>query len=217
MRMRVSLILILTIALLYGCSKPDQPTMNLSRAVQLADLNQIKRNLYWGSDINISDSAGQTPLHLAAKKGRPIVVELLLDKGAQPNAKNNKGQSPLDLALIDGRTQVAKLLVNQGAEIEPNKSLFDMAIIGIEDRDVLHFLLNQGAKLETTDENGNTPLHIATNNNFRRTAKSFIDQGAEVNALNSNGETPLTLATKVQHQDLIKLLQKNGGIDSQAQ
>ena len=65
-----------------------------------------------GADVDAVDRAGDTALHIAAKKKSPSLVELLADSGAQFSLANHRGETPLTLALTDfcgygpGRTAV---------------------------------------------------------------------------------------------------------------
>ena len=72
---RIGLIMLL---LLTGCAEPDRPTVSLYLAVQRGDIDQIERHIYWGANINQPDPEGQMPLHVAAREGQWVVVELLL-------------------------------------------------------------------------------------------------------------------------------------------
>ncbi|XP_052563145.1 uncharacterized protein LOC120425509 isoform X1 [Culex pipiens pallens] len=53
-----------------------------------------------GGNINTKDAndRNNTPLHVAACKGVPEIVQLLLDRGAKVSEKNSTGQTPLDVA-----------------------------------------------------------------------------------------------------------------------
>ncbi|MGL9757871.1 MAG: ankyrin repeat domain-containing protein [Wolbachia sp.] len=51
-----------------------------------------------GVDVNISNRLGNTPLHIAAIKGREEIAGLLLEKGADTNIKNHSGNTPLQAA-----------------------------------------------------------------------------------------------------------------------
>lgn len=203
------LVLLATLATA-GCAKPDPPTMNLYRAIRAGDINQISRNLYWGSDINAPDADGQYPLHVAASKGDVAIVRMLLDHGAQIDAANREGRSALYLALAAGKTQVARLLLKRGATFAPDALLFEMVRKGQDDRDVLNFLLRHGAGIDSRDHDGNAPLHIAVAHGHRRVARMLIDHGANVNAVNNTGETPLAIALRLENPDLIRLLKRNG-------
>ncbi len=103
---RVFSLLALTALLLSGCSEPPRPTITLYRAIHSGDLDQIKRHLYWGTDVNQPDPDGDYPLHVAARRGRVVISKELLSHGADPNAENLAGATPLRVALGAGKTQV---------------------------------------------------------------------------------------------------------------
>ena len=50
---------------------------------------------------NGGDSNGWTPLHLAAMKGDPDMVSLLIKYNSQIEVRDNKGRTPKDLAILN--------------------------------------------------------------------------------------------------------------------
>ena len=52
-----------------------------------------------GADVNCGDSSGNTPLHIASRKGNKESVEILLQAGANLNAANRRGKTPVDVAF----------------------------------------------------------------------------------------------------------------------
>ena len=60
--------------------------------------------------INIQDSDGFTPLHLAVISGISKIVLLLLQKGALTNIRNKKGETPMELALKKKRIEIYNIL-----------------------------------------------------------------------------------------------------------
>jgi ankyrin repeat protein len=56
---------------------------------------------------------GCTPLWLAARSGRPDVVEMLLQAGADPTAANKEGLSPLDVAVKYKREPILTLFTKK--------------------------------------------------------------------------------------------------------
>ena len=109
--------LIMVLSVITGCSDPDRPTIVFHLALQRGDIDQIERHIFWGTDITQAGPSGQTPLHITAEKGRPIVTELLLKHGADIEGKDGDNNTPLHTAVMSGRTQVAKLLIQQGAKL----------------------------------------------------------------------------------------------------
>jgi len=49
-------------------------------------------------DINVKDKIGNTPLHYAVILENDEIIELLLNKNADPFTQNIEGESPYDLA-----------------------------------------------------------------------------------------------------------------------
>lgn len=82
-------------------------------------------------DVNLTDDAGRTPLHLAATHCHVEAAKVLLDKGAKIDAKAAGGTTPLDLAAQAGCV------------------------------DMVNLLLAGGAKVNTRDDQGRTPLDRA--------------------------------------------------------
>ena len=66
------------------------------------------------SEESGSNRQGITALHRAALRGRSTIVQMLLERGANPNARcsdEEGGATPLHLATVAGRVDVVKLLV----------------------------------------------------------------------------------------------------------
>ncbi|KAB5582967.1 DYW family of nucleic acid deaminases-domain-containing protein [Coniochaeta sp. 2T2.1] len=58
---------------------------------------------------------GRTALHLASCEMYPKIVELLLERGADPNARDVNGRAPLSEAALWGRLENVKILIKHGA------------------------------------------------------------------------------------------------------
>ncbi|RDH85127.1 MAG: ankyrin repeat domain-containing protein [endosymbiont of Escarpia spicata] len=198
------------VLLLSACSTPEPPTVNLYRAVHVGDIDQIERNLYWDADVNAPGPDGRSALHVAAEKGRVVVIKILLKNGAAIDQLDAAGQTPLGTALLARRTLAAAYLAKQGGSLDANNLLLQTAAVGSLDRDVLDFLIKQGADINTADDKGNNALHIAASKDQRIAAKHLITGGIDLNAVNATGQTPLGIAQQSGAKDIADMLKKFG-------
>ena len=201
---------LLMLVLVVGCADPDRPTIGFHLALQRGDIDQIERHIFWSADLNQTGPNGQMPLHVAAEKGRFIVTELLLKHGADINGKDSSGNTPIHTAIMFGKTQVAELLIKRGASFDPNLMLKDMVKNSVTDRDVVRFLLRNGADINHLSEQGKTPLLDAIQQKNRVLVKLLITNGSDVNKPGNAGQTPLQLAKELKDDSIIRLLLKNG-------
>ena len=61
--------------------------------------------------INQKNKRGNTPLHIAVRKGYVAISELLLESGANKDYKNKKGQTVLEIARENGNTHLELALM----------------------------------------------------------------------------------------------------------
>ena len=112
--------------ILHFISDHDESPNQLAHAIQHSAHRAITILINRGANLNLANSDGDTPLHLAARKTDALeniaLVSLLLDKDANPNIRNNAGWRPLDLAYHGGnsgtwqaRREIMAALINGGA------------------------------------------------------------------------------------------------------
>ena len=69
--------------------------------------------------------------------------------------------------------------------------------------------LSAGEDVNEKDENGGTPLQVATYEGHKEIAELLIANGADVNAKYLDGDTPLDVAER--YPEIADLLRKHGG------
>ena len=79
-------------------SKPDFSLIDA--AVSMRSPRIVRLLIDYGADINTIDSAGDTPLHRAARQGSLEIVKSLLNAGADVDAKNDMGLKAASVARI---------------------------------------------------------------------------------------------------------------------
>ena len=67
--------------------------ISIHDAVEKGNIEAVKQHLTAGTDVNMRDDIGATPLHWAAFSGHNEIAELLIAKGANVNARNARGDS----------------------------------------------------------------------------------------------------------------------------
>lgn len=79
-------------------------------AIEKGDVATIKRELKNGTNLEIVDEFGRTPLWHAVLIGKRSVVQLLLEKGASIEAKNFHGQNILGWAVEKQKNDIIEML-----------------------------------------------------------------------------------------------------------
>lgn len=206
----ILVIVLASLGLLIGCDEPPRPSVNLYRAVHSGDLDQIKRHLFWKTDINQPGPNGDYPLHVAVGQGRVAIARALLKQGAQLDVRDARGRTPLHVALANGKVQAAQLLLQQGADDDLQALLFELAEERALDPDTIELLTARGVDLNATNPQGRAPLHLAVAADDVKLAKQLISAGADVNRADSNGTTALEIAQRQDQPTMITLLEQYG-------
>ncbi|GIX84790.1 ankyrin repeat domain-containing protein 12 [Caerostris extrusa] len=137
---------------------------------------------------------GETPLHLASKRGDFQRVKNLLKEGVDVNAVDNAGWTSLHEASNYGRFQVAKLLLEYGANVHAvglNKftPLHDAAVNQHEK--IVSLLLNYGADPLQENADHKTPFDVARSEGVAEILRKAIqDKKSEQKQKNLIEESP---------------------------
>ncbi|WII73476.1 ankyrin repeat domain-containing protein [Bdellovibrio sp. 22V] len=81
------------------------------------DIKSTLRYLATNGDPNVVNHKGHSPLMLAAYNGHSILVDLLLEYGADANSRDNSGSTILMGVSFKGHVEIARRLIANGAEI----------------------------------------------------------------------------------------------------
>jgi len=152
-----------------------------------------------GAHINAVDDEGQTPLHYAVATKNLETASLLIEKGANTSVEDKNHHTPLESAVcIDNNTEIIDLFLERGAlsGIDNISSLLFIAARYNKTSDNIDFLIKRGAKINSKDADGLTPLHIAAGfNDNPDMIKFLLKHHADINAEDKEGKTPLFWAS----------------------
>ncbi|KAI3318545.1 hypothetical protein HD806DRAFT_526288 [Xylariaceae sp. AK1471] len=184
-----------------GAKTEDAVVARLFLSAATGDETTILSPLDLGiCNINTRNRSGFTPLTIAAEAGHDVVVQLLLNHGADFESEVN-GKTSLWLLLNKG----AKLGITNGGF-----PLSDAARYGHED--IVQLLLNAGADINAADIVNGTPLHCAMTHGHKSIVRLLLDAGADVNRDHKDGWTPLLYAVDHGHVDIARLLIERGAV-----
>lgn len=137
-------------------------------------------------DINAMGTGGWPPLVYACRgdnREHPDKVQELLDLGADVDVRNYKGKTALHYAAKAGFSKVINLLIEKGATVD------------------------------ATDNNGETPLFDAIRSTIksgekqRAALEALLTKGANPNLKNRKGLTPLQVAQRMRRADRDKVVE----------
>lgn len=120
-------------------------------------------------DLDCLDAWGRTALSRAVEF--PNLARILLEEGANPDLTKYYGFTPLALSAEDGRSKTVEVLLDHGAQVNLQTDITDeysggwtaVCIAANYDHpDIVKMLLDAGALLSFKNNQGITPLHVAT-------------------------------------------------------
>ncbi len=188
----------------------------LHGAVASGNIDEVKRLISEGADINAKNEDGRTPLHLAANRGPGDLIEFLVSHGADRNVKDVRGQIPLHEASKSGNVDAARLLIGNDATINTQSEEWESTPLHCAaskgHREVVELLVANGAHLEDRNFHGQTPLHLAAYRDRRAVVNTLLANGADIEARTKYDRTPLAMAIAIDnsHIEMAELLLDKG-------
>ena len=165
-------------------------------------------------DMNHRDGNNRTALCVAVDEEHTDIVQVLFDAGADIDTQNNEGWSPLHYACLTGALDVVRMLVRAGAEVRTTDNdgctcLHGAARYGYT-KTVRYLVGLPEVELDHRDDDNNSALHLAVDENRTDIVQVLIDAGADIDTQNHAGCSPLHSACASGTLEVLKLLVRGG-------
>jgi len=199
-----------------NCSKVrnNKQELDIHHALQRgANDITIRMLVAQSANVNLKDGNRETPLHVAAKKGRAKVVEELLNSHARINVQDASERTPLHLAVEAGCNVAVEMLAARGAAVnEPDKAgQTPLHVAAAHGRmNVIATLLRNGAAVDVQDCHGRTPLRAAAGKGHEQAVEMLVQAGANLNLPDKHGKTPLQSAADHGKPKAVRILWAHG-------
>jgi ankyrin repeat protein len=178
--------------------------------------------LYIQNDYNVSNDA--IALRDAIYENNINKVKELVNKGININLPVREKHfdpafpplylTPLKSAALQGNDEIVKFLLDKGALVNPkdkdNDSDGQPMLMCVKKISTLKILIESGAKIDDTDNWGNTSLKIAAHLNYKDAVTTLISYGARPNIKGEEGNTALLEAAMKGNTEIIQILIESG-------
>ena len=210
-------------------------TRDIWQSAREGDIEAVKQHLASGTDVNargedrefmklmlangidvkyLGDiSTETTPLYQAAFNGHKELVELLLEKGANPNMRTTTknilaigGTTALIGAAKGGHKEIVDLLIRDGADVDTIGAIEFL-------RKVEYTSTTKRAKSALSthhDYTVSSPLLEAAAKGHKEIVELLIANKADINITDLTGSNPLMKAAREGHIEIVRLLVANG-------
>ncbi|RDD39278.1 Transient receptor potential cation channel subfamily A member 1 [Trichoplax sp. H2] len=213
-----------TIPHIINCHDKER-TVPLHLAAISCTVRSVELLLHHGANIYRKDIGGHTALHLAIKRKRTDIIQLLLryakSKGNNDyvSIANEMGLTAIHFAVDSGSIKNTELCLQYDADIEnqSNDLLTPLHVAALNGfYDIVNQLIKRGSKVNTPDSASRTGLHYAAISNNVKIMKLLLDNDAYLEAMDGSLQTPLMVAVSHDCSDAIAfLLEQKAAISGQ--
>ncbi|XP_019621811.1 PREDICTED: ankyrin repeat and SOCS box protein 13-like isoform X6 [Branchiostoma belcheri] len=170
-------------------------------------------SLYRRDDILVNGTwADRYPLHDAACCGQVLLLQKLVQEGANVNARTLNSFTPLHDACLGGHPGCVKILIGAGAQLNPRTIDGDTPLTFACSRGsvscvklLLHHGISPDPGLFTK-----SPLHEACFNGRHEVVEVLIEAGADVETVDSQYGSPLHVVCSRSYPECAELLLRAG-------
>src|SRR6266404_566987 len=186
----------------------------LRRASENGRVDVVKFLLEQQADVNVQDDEGASPLHRAAMSGFREACRLLLMHGANAESQDFVEGTPLHTASWNGHCDIVEELCVHGANANArdNQLWTPLHLASMQGHleIVKSLVCRRSAGITNTNEDGETPLDVASRFGRLEIARFLVEQGADSMTKDKDGQTLLHSASRHGDTGFVEALLKTG-------
>ena len=173
----------------------DQKQLKLTKlmyAIVFSDLDEIKRLISEGADLEARDDWNRTPWLLCIEVGSVEKAKLLLDSGANQFDCGHCGKPPVMYAIESNHIEVLEWLIEEGFDTEATNDFGTTPLSLAAERGAtaeVRLLLQVGEGASRTSYFASVAIQKASNLEI---VKMLVDAGADLSDINDNMRRLLT-------------------------
>jgi ankyrin repeat protein len=159
-----------------------------------------------GTDVNVAEGDGTTPLHWAVYTADVPLVRTLLEHGARANVTNSFGATPLAEAIKVANVELVELLLGAGADataVNADGQTNLMLAARTGSVEIAQLLLDRGVDIDAREAwRGQTALMWAADGRFAALTKALVERGADVTvrAVTNDWDSQITSEPRAQYR-----------------
>ena len=185
-------------------------------AAARGDAQRIEALVTKGERVDVRDTFGRTPLHVAAYGGQHEAMRVLVRAGADPNALENDRYDIVTIAAVANDILTLNVSLALGGSAKNVTSRYNgtalIAAAHLGHAEVVRILIRAGAPLDHVNNLGWTAVieSIILGDGGPRhteTLKALVVAGANVNLPDRQGQTPLFLARSRGYHAMVSILE----------
>jgi ankyrin repeat protein len=188
----------------------------LHQAAWHGDLPKLKALIASGANLDVRDTRGRTPLHVATHARQREAIKLLAKAGANLDLLEDDRYDAVTIASVADDAATLSLLLSLGAKAGQTTSRYDgtalIAAAHLGHDEVVRRLIAAGAPLDHVNNLHWTAVIesiVLGDGGLRhqRTLAALVDAGANLKLADRQGNTPLQLAKARGYIAMVKLLE----------
>jgi ankyrin repeat protein len=183
------------VELLMIAAGADQKQLKLTKlmhAIVFSNLDEIKRLIEEGADLEARDSWNRTPWLLSIQVGSVEKARLFLDSGANQFDCGHCDKPPVMYAIESNHIEILEWLIEEGFDTEATNDFGTTPLSFAAERgatDFVQLLLEAGEGASRTSYFAREAIHKASNLEI---VKMLVDAGADLSDINNNMRRLLT-------------------------